>query len=385
MRRNYHDEMGAKVACGLLVLGGCESILGLDPPGVITADGPQIDAVTDAEVATDTGDAACVFDGFNFCNLTPGPPVTLTTQTIDTGQMIDCGPFFNFNQTDDNSPACLIYVESLTIDANAVVTAIGTPPLIIASRGAIEISGTLDTKANANNQNGVTCDAASPLPALAGEGAGGGGGGGFGAVGGRGGTGEDFNNAGGAGGATRSPIGTAVRGGCRGGNGGAVGGVAGGTGGSPGGGVRLIAQGPITISGSILANGSGGGGGNAATNGGAGGGGGGSGGYIRIGSATEIIVSGRLAANGGGGGGGGGSAANGMPGQPGNDDFVTANGGPGAAGAAEGGSGGTVSPAQKGYDSEFSGGGGGGGGAGRIIIVGSMTSTGTVSPAPQPP
>lgn len=172
-----------------------------------------------------------------------------------------------------------------------------------------------------------------------------------------------------------------------GGSGGAGGGpgvLLGSRGGSGGGALQITAFDSIAITGVIDAGGGGGGGGPADPSGldaGAGGGGGAGGGILL--EAPSIVIDGILVANGGGGGGGGGGTAAGSPGQQGTRSATPAAGGQRATQNGNGGAGGAANAAAVAGESVIdANAGGGGGGAGRIRIrAGSLTLTGTTSPA----
>jgi hypothetical protein len=187
-------------------------------------------------------------------------------------------------------------------------------------------------------------------------------------------------------------VATALHGGCRGGYG--LTATANGVGGHGGGIVDLIAEGSISVLGSINASGSGGGGAGATNNGG---GGGGSGGMIVLDAPLMTFDNGTTAifANGGGGGGGsssstvstgsnGGDPANYTAGGGGGGG-VGAVGGPGSPSGGLGGDGASAAAeATTGHDGGNGGGNGGGGGGVGIIRVfrAPPPATGHFSPPP---
>ena len=242
----------------------------------------------------------------------------------------------------------VVSVTSLRIPASARLNAIGRNPLLIVAWGDIDIEGIIDASSRLGVQEGAGFRPYGEGGSLHGDVqafgySGGGGGGGFQASGGGGGTALNGARAGGPAGPPEPPP-TRILGGCDGG----IGGITGSSpsvwadGGRGGGAVQLTANGRITISGQVLANGSGGEGGpTLPPASGGGGGGGGSGGYVGL-EAPAIIVTGRLAANGGGGGEGASSSVAGDHGEDGRADATSATGGDmltacGTAGAAGGG------------------------------------------------
>jgi len=171
-----------------------------------------------------------------------------------------------------------------------------------------------------------------------------------------------------------------ARGGCpgqRGANGG------GSNGGASGGAVWLFANGTIDVraGGGVRATGAGADGGQQAN---AGAGGGGSGGYLKLVAGT-LKIDGTLAANGGGGGEGGNGINGGDSGGDGNLSATAANGGNSIASGGNGGNGsaGGQLDGSNASGAATSGGGGGGGAAGFIVLVGTRSGAGVVSPGAQ--
>jgi hypothetical protein len=399
--------MGPARLLALLLLTGCQSILGLNSAEKPAADASSTDDASDAPLDASPFDAQlgdCTIDHLVLCgpggyNVETSPRIygagTTTITTTTLGEP-------NCTRVDVAIPgmagrsACLIYAPSITIDAMAVINVVGTEPLILAADDTVTINGTLSVAAAKNES---TCAAAARVAGSNQYGGGGGGGGSYGTRGGDGGTGDGTNVQSGLA-ANTQPITMGVRGGCLGQPGGTATGGAGGGGNDSGGAVWIIARNAITISGVVLASGQpghGAGNGAATTGGGGGGGGGGSGGYVRIAAANSIRIGGVIAANGGGGGGGGGCCAGGggTDGYAGTPSAVGASGGMPGSGSDRGGAGGTgnatsqgtVVPALAGYDAGdiHAGGGGGGGGAGYIVLNqgnGIPDVTGTLSPPP---
>jgi hypothetical protein len=327
-----------------------------------------------------------------------------TTLVLDT----DTGEIFDVQNTDvplresgegvlagigfytlDNAIAVLA-VQSLTLEADAGLIAIGANAIILLSAGDVSIQGQLDVSALNLNRNGKSAtrvagpgggDGAVPgvapaqgcAPGVDGKGLDGvgdetgGGGGGLGSSGAPGGVGGDGTEpgAGGNANAPECPGSDLVP--LSGGSGGGAGGIGvdSGGGGGGGGAIQISSFTRIQIIGSpgqfvdgILANGGGGGAGDLTV----GGGGGGSGGGILL-EAPEMAVKFVILAANGGGGGGGDDATAAEVGEDGRFDSTQAQGGggqrPGGRGAALGG-GATIGSA--GAD----GTGGGGGGVGII-------------------
>ncbi len=278
----------------------------------------------------------------------------------------------------------VISVDRLAIGPGAKLRVIGAHPLIVASWGAIEVSGELDassgTAARGAGANPLDCATHAATPGDDDDaGASGGGGGGFQGAGGRGGIG-DSGNPGAGGTAVAAPL---LLGGCAGNRGGHGDLTNGGAGGAGGGAVQLTARLSITISGKVHAGGAGGGG---STGPNGGGGGGGSGGKVGLDSPAITVQAGAVLAAKGGGGGQGSDIAPGGNGQPGAADVTRAPGGTGGDGTSAGGpgSGGATLTGAPGVDNNDHGAGGGGGGAGYVVIVGAnrqLDAAAKVSPA----
>jgi hypothetical protein len=311
----------------------------------------------------------------------PSISVTLPPgATLDTRPQLGGGP-----------ELAVLHVSTLTVETGAMVSIVGTRPLVIVADGAADIAGTLDAGAH-----GEVPGAGGALSAM-GSGAGqkgthgtsasdsGGGGAGFSTAGASGGaiTGTCTYD-GGAGGAMYGDAAITIL------TGGSGGGASSGNsctpdpGGAGGGALQITSLTSITISGAVLAGGGGGHGGTdcAAADGDVNSGpGGGSGGAIVL-QAPMIANTGVIAAN-GGGGGGSSSTGNGSanPGQDGRPSATAALGGTGP--RAMGGSGGTGSaaPTPGGSSGCGTNGGGGGGAAGWIAASSSYTGSGIASPA----
>jgi hypothetical protein len=265
----------------------------------------------------------------------------------------------------------VISVERLSLGAGATLRVTGSQPLVVASWGAIDVSGTIDASSGTSPGAGANPADCGTHPAVAGTsgdaGGGGGGGGGFQGAGGRGGNGD--GGAGGTGGgAAAAPQ---LQGGCPGARGGNGDQLNGGAGGAGGGAVQLTARQSITITVTGKVHAGGGGGGGATGSDGAGGGGG-SGGMIGLESPSVAVRSGAVLAVNGGGGGQGSNAMPGGAGQPGAPSATPGAGGTGGDSAPGGeGSAGTTLGGNAGRntgDVGGDGGGGAGGGAGYIAI-----------------
>lgn len=277
-------------------------------------------------------------------------------------------------------------VTSFSIAATVDLDVRGNRSLLIAVWNGATIAGVIDVSASLTSEGpggagGITAfcgsgptgnSGASGTPAT------GGGGGAFQGDGGRGG-----NTGGSAGLKIAAP--TIVHGGCAGGPGGASTAATTGTRGAGGGAIEIAARTSIAIASSGIIEASGGAGRGGPANYG-GGGGGGAGGYIGL-DAPTVSVDGILAANGGSGGGGASDSTAGTNGTGGLRSASPAQGGPGAATSTVGtcikggnGSGGATLNGSTAAASPC-GGGGGGGGAGYILIQGTPSISGTVSPA----
>jgi hypothetical protein len=334
----------------------------------------------------------CVFGGFDVCDLTPDQPFNITSdKTLDTTN----DPLCHARPQTGGPEVCLVYTTSATISSGATLTLKGNRPFVLVSQTTITVAGTIEGSSERGGNTGpganfmTGCDTARVAENDIG-GAAGASGGSFHGKGGDGGDGDTDNSLGLDGIANRGLAPNAItapafaRGGCAGAKGANEGGGGGngGNGGASGGAVWLIAgSGTLDVSGSVRAGGAGGSGGEVQS----GGGGGGSGGYIKL-VGTTVNVSGTVAANGGGGGEGGCRCSNndvtGDPGEDAKASMMAAKGGNKPQNV--GGDGGDSSAAanlnaQAGTGSTV-GGGGGGGAAGFIIIVGTKTGTGTISP-----
>lgn len=303
--------------------------------------------------------------------------------TLPEGDTLDVRP-----QLGGGPELAVLHVGSLDVASDAVVSIVGTRPLVIVAAGAVNVSGTLDA-----GGHGATPGAGGSLPAM-GDGKGstgqhetsqlsdsGGGGAGYGTAGASGGaiTGG-CTVASGAEGSTYGDANLAVLAGGSGGGGSSGGACTPDLGGAGGGALQITAP-TISIDGKLLVGGGGGHGGTdcgqSDVNSGPGGG---AGGAIYL-QATTIVNNGVIAANGGGGGGssstGMGSA---MPGGDGGASTAQAAGGTGP--RAMGGKGGSKdgAPTQGGGSGCGTNAGGGGGAVGRIALVGMVSGTGMTSP-----
>jgi hypothetical protein len=335
-------------------------------------------------------DAPCDFEDAQYCEGgAPDGPLNLTGK-LDTTDDPRCHGFAQSGGPE----ACLIVSESITVGAARIV---GSRPLILASVGILEIQGDIDISSYVGDSErgpGANDDACvnPSSPSRNAGGAGGGAGGSFAAKGGDGGDGnqdESLNRPIGMG-ATASPsvpLPTVVRGGCRGVRGGHesfIGGR-GGDGGASGGAIRFVSTIEVRLlaTGSIRATGAAGSGGQQQ----AGGGGAGSGGYVGL-DAPQVTIIGNISANGGGGGEGGarlsGINETGSDGEDGLLANTPAAGGTGLDNAGDGGDGSALSTQPEGLVGDLSntGAGGGGGGAGFVVITGSQSISGIISPSP---
>lgn len=343
---------------GYCVLG---SVVDIDAPMADTT--PMIDCTTFLARHFD----ACMIPS-------PGGDLALTTAgtyTFDTtaGSLLAPGGGSSLPPSGVTANGRVVSIGSLTVGPGVTLRVIGTYPLIVASWGTIDVSGTIDagslgtpaTLGAGANPTGCASHAAIVGQSNI-EGAGGGGGGGGQASGGRGGVG-DLGNGGNGGTTIAAPL---LLGGCPGASGG-TGSSAAGAGGDGGGAIQLTARVSISIAGTgkVLAGGAGGKPAGQSGNGG-GGGGGGAGGMVGLEAPMLSVASGGvLAANGGGGGQGGGNTV-GNAGQNGQPSAVRANGGNIGSGGIGGlGSGGITIVGQNGGN-DTAGGGGGGGAAGFI-------------------
>lgn len=284
----------------------------------------------------------------------------------------------------------LALVDAYLVRITGEVHVVGSRALVIAAQ-IIDVSGTLDVGAVADQAGPGASDAASGTGAIGVHSGSvndsGGGGGGHATPGGAG--GGSSGTAGGAGGLVLGDPGlTILAGGGRGGEG--IGVVCGNPpGGGGGGAVQLTAATRISISGRVLAGGGGGGGGLECMDNDAGSaGGGGAGGAIFL-AAPSIVIDGLVVAHGGGGGGGGngssgnGPVATGMTGADGRTVEPASGGEPAASTSGAGGVGGTGDGAPGTAVDVVHNGGGGGGAAGRIVVLGEREGSGLVSPPDQ--
>jgi hypothetical protein len=318
---------------------------------------------------------------------------TATDQfTTPSGIAATAPAILRFNTTLASHEVRFWLVDSFELASPTKLRVIGSLPLIIAARGAVTISGTIDASSRYAFVGGPiyergagdghpSCSSAAMVAGNAGagsDGGSGGGGGGLSGPGGRGGKGGmgTTNEVAARPGGVRIELapGLAFRGGCQGGLGGTGDGGVPGGGGFGGGAVMITAQGPIQHQGRICAGGAGGHGQLMRNRNG--GGGGGSGGLIVLEAPKiDIRAMAPLAANGGGGGGGADAhtLANDLrelEGQNATCDAMPANGAQGESNVA-GGPGAAGSGMSNGGDgtSGDKGGGGGGGGAGYVVLV----------------
>jgi hypothetical protein len=289
------------------------------------------------------------------------------------------------NQSGEPSIGVFV-LDSLFIDAGAVVRVRGERALAIAAQGDVSIHGTLEASALGaragsggfdGGSPGTTADGFGPGGGLSSSEHAGGGGGGFFASGGGGGDGDDGNNDGGIQGAAYGEANLIP---LVGGSGGARGGGAGGgAGGGGGGAIQISSRQTILVSatGKIVCAGAGGEGGDTDD----GGGGGGAGGAILL-EARDLEVLGTLSVNGGGGGAGSpdNQAENGLDG----GTLASVRGGRAGSPGSDGGNGGAGGTAAGGAgDPAGDGAGGGGGSGGRIYVRSAVAAklSGTITPA----
>lgn len=294
--------------------------------------------------------------------LTGASSYDTTTHVLSTGGVTSMPPFARLATTAGEID--VVFIASLTIAASANFRVQGPNPLVIASRGTIEIRGVVNV-ANAGAGNRSDCGTstgANGLPNAGGSG--GGGGGGFQGEGGFGGSGDkEGTPTPNANGGALAVMPAGLLGGCSGGLGGSTSVDSAGKG---GGAIGFASASDIVVetTGVIHAGGGPGLGGGCAA---CGGGGGGSGGMILL-EARAVTVSGILAAN-GGSGGEGGTGRNGEAGKP---SLSAAVGGQGGDVNGGGGGHGSITTTLEGGDStdRLNGGGGGGGGAAGFIAIG---------------
>lgn len=360
-------------------------------PGAFDAAPGSPDAASTPDAAPGDPDATpCDFDDDDICDSgdPDGPLLIDANTTFDT----DADPLCRTLTQVGGPEACLVVVDSFTLNGGVSFTAIGTRPLVVASVADINLNGLLDVSSRLSGQIGaganfVDC-AVTTDPEGDDGGSGGGAGGSFAGAGGNGGNGDEDDSSGGDGegeGGTASAavsLPTFLRGGCPGGAGADKDDTDLTPPGNGGGAVYLLSAANINLnSGSaIRATGAGGRGGIGGDH--AGGGGGGTGGHVIL-EAGNINLGGNVGANGGGGGEGGVN-------RPGNSDDETGNNGadgalsltgaPGGSGVQSGGNGGDGS-SQADLDGEdgngaIGAGGGGGGAAGFIVFRGTVNENG---------
>lgn len=312
---------------------------------------------------------------------TPDAPWTVTGDILlNTDTDSRCRTILQSN----NTPICLVFVETLSIRQGSSLRAVGGQPLLIASADDLTIDGSIDVSSANSGLSGASANAADCNPGISPDdhwlGGGGGAGGSYQGPGGSGGTGnQDGLFAQGEGGVAGDVLAlpTLLRGGCPGHEGENS---SRGKGGDSGGALKFIVGGSFTLgqTGRILANGAGGEGAGTFS----GGGGAGSGGTIDI-RATALSLMGEISANGGGGGGGGNEVNRGGNGEDGSSSLA-ADGGDKSGSAGRGGVGSSSESLIYGGqgDNGNTGGGGGGGGAGFILLSGQVVSTASISPAP---
>jgi hypothetical protein len=279
---------------------------------------------------------------------------------------------------DGGGEACLFVLGSLDVTAAGVLGAFGTRPLIIVSRGNVNIAGlvSVDSARSLADGSGPIVGAGSGTGGSAGgNGTGtvtgrssGGGGAGFGGAGASGGSAAGGSTAG-AGGGAGSPTLLPLRGGAAGGTGAGPTASAGGAG---GGAIQITSLARLSFSGYLGAGGAGGAGGDGVFLSAAAGGGGGSGGGILLEAMDLILTGGLVNIAGGGGGGSGCSGVGSVAGGDGADGSdvpsARAAGGTSCMGGQSGGagSGGTAAAGAAGGSGFESG--GGGAGAGQVVF-----------------
>lgn len=357
------------IGATLLVLGGCSFNNtvggGFDPTG----DGPPAMQRDGSQM----GDLLCFGGAYQVCvPAAPTAPLTLATQTIDTGTDPRCTIV-----PQPSGPAlCVIAGTMVDVPTGATVTGVGTRPLVLLATQTLTIGGTIDVASRRSPMRiGAGGDAAECTEGTSpGNGDGGSGGSFKGKGGNGGGNGGSMSSAG----LTSAPV--VLRGGCAGTNGGSPGAVRG----HGGGVVYLLAGGQIVLTGATInASGSGAFG---TTSGQANGGGGGagSGGMIVLHGASIAATASLLFANGGGGGEGGDGDGDGNDGSDPATPATAATGGSGAGSGGDGGTGSALITLDGGVGGSGggSGGGGGGGGAGFILSTPALGAGAQTSPPP---
>ncbi|HUJ61597.1 MAG TPA: hypothetical protein VLX92_23995 [Kofleriaceae bacterium] len=311
-------------------------------------------------------DMVC-FDGAPTGSLTLSGPV-------DTGNFAMCKAM-----TVGGVAACVIAVDTLTIDDHTTVSVTGTKPLVIVATTSITLMGAnsvLDAGGHGHSSGAAARGSGNTCAVLAANPQHGGGGWGASAHGLGGNGANEYDGGGGdAGSGAQAPLvllpPQALAGGCPGGATVADANAGGGGGGA----IALIAP-LVHIDGTVTTSGGGGAGGQHNTGEGGGGGGGGSGGLVVL-DTVKLEGGGHVLAQ-GGGGGEGGDATDNDDGHTGTDGFAMAGAGAGGdMGTTQGGAGGsgatgasiTYTKAATGGGNN-AGGGGGGGAAGWNLVYG---------------
>jgi len=288
------------------------------------------------------------------------------------GNFSGASPPCNTNVTSGGDGFCVISGATIEVASGITVTATGAPPFVLVASDSITITGTLDASSHGGgtgSQMGAGADYAGCMTGSSPSNGGGGEGGSFAMLGGSGGT----NGSGSPTTAGATIDAASLHGGCPGhaSSGSEI------RGGHGGGAIYMIATNTISVPGVVDASGAGGSGGDDP---GTGGGGGGTGGMIGL-EASTVNVGGFVFANGGGGGQGGG---NGQSGKESLNGAVGA-GGAGSGSGGDGGDGGADSNGGAGMNAGTGtgggGGGGGGGSVGAILIFGTESGSGVISPA----
>ena len=359
-------------------------------------DGAPPDAALQFDAEPGTPDATpCAFDDGLICATgdPDGPLIIDASTTFNTDNDPLCRPLA---QT-DGPGACLVVVDSFTINGGARFIAIGSRPLVVASVSDINLNDLFDVSSRISGQVGAGANFAGCAVATAPEGdvggSGGGAGGSFGGSGGDGGDGDEDQSSGsngaGLGGTASSAVSQPafLRGGCPGGAGAERNDTDLTPPGNGGGAVFLLTPANINLNAgsAIRATGAGGIGGRGDDH--AGGGGGGTGGHIIL-EAANINLGGNVGANGGGGGEGGVDfGGSDIDGNDGADGALSATGANGGSGASQFGGNGGDGSTQSNLDGEIAngddgGGGGGGGAAGYIVFRGTVNDNGGITSPP---
>jgi len=320
--------------------------------------------------------------------------VTIDTTDVSVSVPLPTGVGLTVaSQQPGGGTVAVLHVRGLSVRPNQRLRVVGTRPLIIVA-AAVSVAGVIDASAarEVPGAGGSGPMAGAGTGGIGGASApyeGGGGGAGFGTAGALGGasTGAAAATGGSAGAVNGTASLTVLVGGSGGGNGatgvGCSGAVA--LGGAGGGALQISAATTLAVAatGAVTVGGGGGGAGRLCLGNSEPGRGGGSGGALYLQAAT-IDVAGVVAANGGGGGGASITTAM-LQGTAGADGGAAAT--PAAGGMmgtfASGGAGGALATAPTiGRSTMNSDGGGGGGAVGRIVLRGTASVAGTVSPAP---